>query len=67
VNQPLTLRVDANMCQGHGRCYSLAPELFAPDDTGQAVVKVPEPSADQMAAATLAERSCPERAITVGP
>ena len=67
MTQPLKLKLDASMCQGHGRCYSLAPELFEPDDIGHAVLKVSEPSAEQMAAAGLAERSCPERAITLEP
>ena len=30
--------VDAEKCQGHNRCYALAPELFDVDDYGQAVV-----------------------------
>ena len=25
-------------CQGHGRCYSLSPELFESDDYGNSVV-----------------------------
>ncbi len=28
------LHVDTERCEGHGRCYALAPELFEPDDIG---------------------------------
>jgi len=26
------IRVDADKCTGHARCYGLAPELFSVDD-----------------------------------
>ena len=32
--------LDRDKCQGHGRCYALAPELFDADDEGYAVLKV---------------------------
>ena len=28
--------VDADQCEGHNRCYALAPELFEVDDLGVA-------------------------------
>jgi ferredoxin len=28
------VRVDPDLCVGHGRCYVLAPDVFAPDDFG---------------------------------
>ena len=30
----MKVRVDPDLCQGHGRCYAIAPELFEPDDLG---------------------------------
>ena len=30
----MKVHVDQELCQGHGRCYALAPELFEPDDLG---------------------------------
>jgi len=30
--------LDSDLCTGHGRCYSLAPELFDADDEGHSVV-----------------------------
>ena len=60
----MKLRIDTERCQGHGRCYDLAPELFGEDDEGYGKVLgdgvVPPGSA---AAARLAEASCPELAI----
>ena len=27
----MSLSIDTEKCQGHGRCYALAPELFEPE------------------------------------
>ena len=32
----MKVRVDQEKCQGHGRCYALAPDLFESDDYGNA-------------------------------
>ena len=60
----MRVSVDASLCMGHGRCYDVAPELFADDDEGYSVVRrdglVPPREAD---AARLAVRLCPERAV----
>ena len=57
---------DREKCQGHGRCYALAPELFDADDEGYSVVLVSgELSPEQLAQAQLAADNCPEFAITV--
>ena len=61
----MRVRVDAEACTGHGRCYSLAPEMFSADDVGHCVLlheDVPEGLEDQ---ARLGVQNCPERAITV--
>ena len=34
----MKVSIEAEKCQGHNRCYALAPELFDVDDYGQAVV-----------------------------
>ena len=47
---------DREKCQGHGRCYALAPELFDADDEGYSVVLVSgELSPEQVTQAQLAE------------
>ena len=60
------MHVDAEKCQGHNRCYALAPGLFDVDDYGYAKEigdgTVPAGSEDQ---ARLAASNCPEFAITI--
>ena len=63
---PMRVHVDPEKCQGHNRCYALAPELFDVDDYGEAHEigdgEVPSELADQ---ARLAVANCPEYAITI--
>jgi ferredoxin len=60
------ISVDPDKCQGHNRCYALAPELFDVDDYGYASATgdgiVPPELADK---ARLAAANCPELAITI--
>lgn len=60
------VEVDQDKCQGHNRCYSLAPELFDVDDLGTASARgdgqVPEDLLDK---ARRAVANCPEYAITL--
>ena len=62
----MRVHVDSERCQGHNRCYALAPELFVVDDLGNASEvgdgTVPEALEDK---ARLAAANCPEFAITV--
>ena len=34
----MKIRIDSERCQGHGRCYDLAPGLFGDDDEGYGMV-----------------------------
>ena len=62
----MQIHLDAEKCQGHNRCYALAPELFDVDDYGQAVLLVDgEVPADLEEKARLAAANCPEYAISV--
>jgi ferredoxin len=58
------VRISPERCQGHGRCYDLAPSLFGEDDEGYGTVlsdgAVP-PGQEQDA--RRAELNCPEHAI----
>ena len=60
----MKLQIDAERCQGHGRCYDLAPGLFGEDDEGYGTVLgdgvVPT---DEEDSARLAVLNCPEHAI----
>jgi ferredoxin len=62
----MKVQIGPERCQGHGRCYDLAPELFGADEEGYGQVLgdglVP---ADHERAARLAAANCPERAIDV--
>ena len=63
----MKLTVDPNRCTGHGRCYTLAPDLLGFDDDGYVtargqVLDVPD---DQIPDAHEAADSCPEGAITL--
>lgn len=58
--------MDSTLCQGHGRCYSLFPALFAcADDDGHAEVVWVEIDGPIVDDAARAVRECPERAITL--
>ena len=62
----MKVRVDRDRCQGHGRCYATAPELFTPDDLGNGFEvgdgTVPVELEQQ---ARVAVANCPEHAITL--
>ena len=62
----MQIKLDSDICQGHGRCYALAPTLFGCDDDGYAILLVDgELPAAAESKAKLAADSCPEFAITV--
>jgi ferredoxin len=62
----MKVRIDSERCQGHGRCYDLAPDLFGEDEEGYGTVlgdgTVP---AGREQEARRAAANCPERAIDV--
>ena len=70
MNEPtqLRVRVDPARCQGHTRCYAVAPELFELDDLGNSREVgdglVPPELREK---ARLAVVNCPEEAISVQP
>lgn len=58
--------LESDKCQGHNRCYALAPELFDVDDYGQSVLLVDgEVPAELVEKARLAAANCPEFAIKI--
>ena len=57
--------VDADRCVGHGRCYTLAPDVFDADDVGHSIVRVEEICGELEKQAVLGEQNCPEQAITL--
>jgi ferredoxin len=62
----MKVRIDAERCQGHGRCFTIAPDLFDSDDLGSGVVLgdgTVRP--DQEREARLAVANCPESAVSI--
>jgi ferredoxin len=58
------VRINTELCQGHGRCYDLAPGSFGDDEEGYGQVLgdgIVQPGSEQDA--RLAAVNCPERAI----
>jgi ferredoxin len=63
----MRVQIDPALCQGHGRCYDLAPDLFGEDEDGYATLtdltaggQVPPGREDE---AQLAADNCPEAAV----
>jgi ferredoxin len=62
----MRVHVDQQICQGHGRCYAVAPSVFEPDDIGNGVEVGDGTVAPELeSAARLAVANCPENAITI--
>ena len=60
--------IDDDLCQGHGRCYSLAPDLFEwSPETDHGRVIVARVRGEQLSEARRVALECPERAISVLP
>ncbi len=62
----MKVQINSERCQGHGRCYDLADDLFGDDDEGFGQVLgegVVPPEKEREA--RLAAANCPERAIEI--
>jgi ferredoxin len=61
----MKVAVDADVCQGHARCWQICPEVFALNEEGHSHVTTPEVPVELEAKAREAANNCPERAITL--
>ena len=62
----MKVHVDEERCEGHGRCYALAPEVFEADDLGNGrPIGDGTVAPDERGRARLAAANCPEQAITI--
>ncbi|HEV3226395.1 MAG TPA: ferredoxin [Acidimicrobiales bacterium] len=60
----MRIHVDNSRCEGHGRCYAVAPALFEPDDIGNGhEIADGAVAPGQEHEARLAVSNCPERAV----
>jgi ferredoxin len=65
----MKLRV-TEACVGHGRCYTLAPQLLDSDDEGYVTIRGGDPIEIPEGLEGLADElvgTCPEQAIIVTP
>ncbi|MCA1673218.1 MAG: ferredoxin [Actinobacteria bacterium] len=61
----MRVEVDPDICEGHGQCNAVAPEVYDLDDGGYCLIRNPEVPAPQEAAAEEGALGCPVYAITV--
>ena len=60
----MEIHLDTERCTGHGRCYSLAPELFDCDEMGHSVLLAETVPAGLEDKARLAIDTCPEGCLS---
>ncbi len=65
----LCVKIDLDLCQGHGVCQSESAEVFELRETDapypQAIVLIENPGEEYKEKVLRAERFCPNSAITV--
>lgn len=62
----MKVRIDFDLCQGHGACAEEAPEVFAVDEKSSKVVVLAETPAEMLRAKVRAAvRYCPTSAIAL--
>ncbi len=59
------VEVNPNICEGHGQCNAVAPEIYDLDDGGYCVIRNPEVAPDLEPQAEAGALACPVQAITV--
>jgi len=61
----MRIRVDRDLCQGHGVCESEAPTVFSVSKDGVLTVLDEAPPGAQRAAVEQAVRYCPTHALSI--
>ncbi len=61
----MRIRVDEDLCQGHGVCANEAPHVFRVEGDGCVQVLVPEPPPEQHDRVRAAVRHCPTFALSI--
>ena len=61
------IEIDRTKCAGHGRCYTLAPAFFEPDDVGFPLILATDVAddAERLSVLSQAVDNCPERALSL--
>ncbi len=60
----MRVRVDLDLCQGHGVCANESPEVFELDGDVARVIEE-QPAAERHEGVRLAAKYCPTGAITI--
>lgn len=61
----IKIKADTQLCQGHARCYAIAPEIFELDEGGYIGFSERIITTDQEQRARQAIRACPEGALSL--
>jgi ferredoxin len=59
------VEVNPNICEGHGQCNAVAPQVYDLDDGGYCLIRSPEVPLDLESEAEAGALACPVQAITV--
>jgi sterol 14-demethylase len=66
TDRPFCVKVDMDLCQGHGVCVNEAPEVFALDRASMKVQVLDEtPPPSQRSAVESAVRYCPTHVLSI--
>jgi ferredoxin len=57
--------IDQEVCAGHGRCYTVAPDSFTADDSGYGVASGRAEDGSDQGRLSRILASCPEQAISI--
>jgi sterol 14-demethylase len=63
TGKKLRIRIDRDLCQGHGVCAGECPEVFAVGRDQKVILKVARPAPELYAKVRLAAEHCPTRTI----
>jgi len=61
----MRVKVDFDLCQGHGECEGEVPEVFELDDDGKLTLLQGTPSEELREKILRAKKYCPTMAISV--
>ena len=63
----MKMKIDEELCTGHGRCAHFAPNVFRLDDDGYNADRggTVEIAPGEERNATMGMKSCPERALSI--
>ncbi|HUQ40515.1 MAG TPA: ferredoxin [Acidimicrobiales bacterium] len=62
----MKVRIDQDRCEGHGRCYALAPQVIEPDEIGNGrEIGDGDVPPEHEVAVRKAAANCPELAVII--